>query len=177
MISVRQGTIGDFDVVIALMDEAVAWLVEQGRTGQWGSEPLSTLTPSVEFIRREVEEYDLWIAEIDGWPVGAMLLGEAPTRYVEPVGERELFLHLLVTSRRVIGQGVGRVLVDRAIEVARERGIELIRVDCYGGDDRKLVRTYERLGFTPTHIVMVKEWPAQVLEMRVSGSMSKTDIG
>jgi GNAT superfamily N-acetyltransferase len=82
-----------------------------------------------------------------------------------------------VTSRRVIGQGVGRALVDRAIEVARERGIDLIRVDCYGGDDRKLVTAYERLGFTPTHVVMVKEWPAQVLEMRVSGSMSKTDTG
>ena len=177
MMQIRAGSIEDFDVIIALMDEAVAWLAEQGRTGQWGSEPFSTLTRSVEYIRQEVEANDLWIAEIDGGPVGAMLLGEAPTRYVEPVGERELFLHLLVTSRRVIGQGVGRVLVDRAIEVARERGIDLIRVDCYGGDDRKLVRTYERLGFTPTHIVMVNEWPAQVLEMRVSGSMSKMDIG
>jgi GNAT superfamily N-acetyltransferase len=177
MITVRPGTIEDFDFVIALMDEAVAWLAGQGRTGQWGSEPISTLTPSVEFLRREVESNDLWIAEIDGRSVGAMLLGEVPTQYVEPVEERELFLHLLVTSRRVIGQGVGRALVDRAIEVARERGIDLIRVDCYGGDDRKLVTAYERLGFTPTHVVMVKEWPAQVLEMRVSGSMSKTDIG
>jgi len=177
VISIRRGTIGDFDIILGLMDEAVAWLVEQGRTGQWGSEPISSLTPSVEFMRREVESNDLWIAELDGDPVGAMLLGEAPTRYVEPVEERELFLHLLVTSRRVIGQGVGQALVDRAIEVARERGIDLIRVDCYGGDDRKLVRAYERLGFTPTHVVMVGEWPAQVSEMRVSGSMSKTDIG
>ena len=101
MISIRAGSIEDFDVIIALMDEAVAWLAEQGRTGQWGSEPFSTLTRSVEYIRQEVEANDLWIAEIDGGPVGAMLLGEAPTRYVEPVEERELFLHLLVTSRRV----------------------------------------------------------------------------
>jgi GNAT superfamily N-acetyltransferase len=177
MMRIRSGTIEDFDVVIALMDEAVAWLAGQGRTGQWGSEPISALTRSVEYMRREVEGNDLWIAEIGGEPVGAMLLGEAPTRYVEPVGERELFLHLLVTSRRVIGQGVGRALVKRAIDVARERGIDLIRVDCYGGDDRKLVTAYERLGFTPTHVVMVNEWPAQVLEMRVSGSMSKTDTG
>ena len=176
MITIRPGTIADFDVVIALMDEAVAWLAGQGRTGQWGSEPFSTLTRSVEYMRQEVEANDLWLAEIDGEPVGAMLLGEVPTRYVDPVEERELFLHLLVTSRRMIGQGVGRALVDHAITVARERGIDLIRVDCYGGNDRKLVMAYERLGFTPTHVVMVKEWPAQVLEMRVSGSMSKTDI-
>jgi GNAT superfamily N-acetyltransferase len=173
---IRQGTIADFDAILTLMDEAVAWLAGQGRTGQWGSEPFSSLTRSVEYMRREVEENDLWIAEIDGEPVGAMLLGEAPTRYVEPVAERELFLHLLVTSRRCIGQGIGRALIERARAVARERGIELIRVDCYGGDDRKLVAAYERLGFRPTHVVMVKEWPAQVLEMRLS-NMSKMDIG
>ena len=176
MIQIRAGSTEDFDDIIALMDEAVAWLAGQGRTGQWGSEPFSSRQASVDHMRREVEGNDLWMAEIDGEPVGAMLLGEAPTRYVDPVEERELFLHLLVTSRRVIGQGVGRALVDRAIDVARERGIDLIRVDCYGGDDRKLVRAYERLGFTPTHVVMVNEWPAQVLEMRVPGSMSKMDI-
>ncbi|HET7055510.1 MAG TPA: hypothetical protein VFI12_03555, partial [Thermomicrobiales bacterium] len=98
MISIRQGTIDDFDAILMLMDEAVAWLAGQGRTGQWGSEPFSTLTRSVEFMRGEIEENDLWLAEIDGEPVGAMLLGEAPTRYVESVAERELYLHLLVTS-------------------------------------------------------------------------------
>lgn len=175
MIKIRRGTIADFDSILALMDEAVAWLAGQGRTGQWGSEPFSTLTRSVEFMRGEVEENDLWIAEIEGEPVGAMLLGEAPTRYVEPVEERELFLHLLVTSRRFSGHGIGRALVEQAKMVARERGIDLIRVDCYGGDDRKLVAAYERFGFAPTHVVMVKEWPAQVLEMRVS-DMSKMDI-
>ena len=130
----------------------------------------------VDHMRREIEEYDLWIAEIDGQPIGAMLLGEAPTRYVEPVDERELYLHLLLTSRQHTGQGIGRALVDQAMQVARERGIDLMRVDCYGGDDGKLVRAYEQLGFYPTHIVMVGEWPAQVLAMRVSGDMSKNDI-
>jgi GNAT superfamily N-acetyltransferase len=175
VISIRQGTIDDFDAILMLMDEAVAWLAGQGRTGQWGSEPFSSLTRSVEYMRGEVEENDLWIAGIDDEPVGAMLLGEAPTRYVEPVTERELYLHLLVTSRRFTGQGIGRALVEQAKAVARERGIDLIRVDCYGGDDRKLVAVYERFGFTPTHVVMVKEWPAQVLEMRLS-DMSKMDI-
>jgi ribosomal protein S18 acetylase RimI-like enzyme len=42
---------------------------------------------------------------------------------------------LLVTSRRFIGQGIGRALVEQAQAVARQREIDLIRVDCYGGDD------------------------------------------
>ena len=176
MTEIRTGTSADFPAISEMMDEAIAWLTAQGRTGQWGSVPFSSKQAGVDHMRREIEEYDLWIAEIDGQPVGAMLLGEAPTRYVEPVDERELYLHLLLTSRQHAGQGIGRALVDQAMQVARERGIDLIRVDCYGGDDGKLVRAYEQLGFKPTHIVMVGEWPAQILAMRVSGDMSKSDI-
>jgi GNAT superfamily N-acetyltransferase len=165
---IRPGSISDFDAVMALMDEAVAWLAAQGRTGQWGSEPISASPARVERMRKEVEANDLWIAEIDGEPVGAMLLGEEPMEYVAPVEERELYLHLLVTSRRFTGRGIGRVLVDQAKAVATERGIDLIRVDCYAGDDRNLVAAYESMGFTPTEPFTVGEWPGQVLEMRLS---------
>ena len=158
----------DFEAIIALMDEAIAWLTAQGRTGQWGSEPFSTGPARVDHMRKEVESNDLWIAEIDGEAVGAMLLGEKPTVYIAPADERELFLHLLIASRQQVGAGVGQALVDRARAVAAERGIDLIRVDCYGGDDRKLVQAYERLGFTPTEPFQVGDWTGQVLAMRLS---------
>ena len=176
MISTRPGTIDDFDAVLSLMDEAIAWLVSQGRTGQWGSDAFSANPAHSEYMRREVETNELWIAEAGGQAVGAMLLGEKPMPYVAAVDERELYLHLLVTSRRYAGQGVGQALVDMAKTVAIERGIDLIRVDCYAGDDRKLVRAYERLGFEATEPFQVKDWPGQVLAMRVSGSMSNLAI-
>ena len=176
MISTRPGTIDDLDTVMSLMDEAIAWLVSQGRTGQWGSEAFSASPAHRDYMRREVEDNDLWIAEADGHPVGAMLLGEQPMPYVAAVDERELYLHLLVTSRSHSGRGVGRGLVEKAKAVAIERGIDLIRVDCYAGDDRKLVRAYERLGFAPTEPFTVKEWLGQVLAMRLSASMSNMDI-
>ena len=167
VITVRPGALANFDAIIALMDEAVAWLAGQGRTGQWGSEPFSTSDKHVEHMRGEVETNDLWIAEIDGEPVGAMLLGECPMPYIEPVDERELYLRLLVTSRRQVGAGIGQALVEQARAVAAERGIDLIRVDCYGGDDRKLVAAYERLGFTPAAPFTVRDWPGQLLAMRL----------
>ena len=37
----RRGGPDDAAGVIALFDEAVEWLVARGKTGQWGSEPLS----------------------------------------------------------------------------------------------------------------------------------------
>jgi GNAT superfamily N-acetyltransferase len=176
MINTRPGIIDDFDAVLSLMDEAIAWLVSQGRTGQWGSEAFSANPAHSEYMRREVETNELWIAEAGGQAVGAMLLGEKPMPYVAAVDERELYLHLLVTSRRYAGQGVGQVLVDRVRAIAIERGIDLIRVDCYAGDDRKLVRAYERLGFVPAESFTVKDWPGQVLAMRMSDSMSNMDI-
>jgi hypothetical protein len=42
-------------------------------------------------------------------------------------------------------------------------------VDCYAGDDRKLVAYYEANGFTSTEAYTVGEhaWPGQVLARRV----------
>ena len=100
--------------------------------------------------------------------MGVMLLSEEPMPYVDPVDERELYVHLLLASRRHVNQGIGQALVDQARAVAAERGIDLIRVDCYAGDDRKLVAAYERMGFTPTEPFTVKEWPGQVLALRLS---------
>lgn len=37
----RAGTTADLKTVLALTDEAVAWLVEQGRADPWGAEPFS----------------------------------------------------------------------------------------------------------------------------------------
>jgi hypothetical protein len=44
----------------------------------------------------------------------------------------------------------------------------LLRVDCYAGDDRKLVAYYEGNGFTPTEPFTVEgRWPGQVLARRL----------
>jgi GNAT superfamily N-acetyltransferase len=176
VITIRPGAIADLDAIIGLMDEAIEWLTAQCRTGQWGDEPISASPAKVDWMRKQVESNELWVAEIDGQPVGVMLLGDEPMPYVEPVEERELYLHLLLASRRHVNRGIGQALVDQARSVAVERGIDLIRADCYAGDDRKLVAAYERMGFTPTEPFTVKEWPGQILAMRASGSMSKTDI-
>ena len=168
MIDVVSGSLADFDAVMRLMDEAVAWLAAAGRPGQWGTEPLSGRQKSVDHMRKEVADNDLWLARINGEVVGAMLLGDHPRYYINPVAEPEIYLHLLVASRRHIGAGIGRALVVKAIALAMEEGIGLIQVDCYAGDDRKLVTAYERLGFTPTTAFKVENWPGQLLELRLT---------
>ncbi len=169
---VRRGTPTDVTEGLRLLDEAVAWLVSQGRTGQWGSDPFSSTEARIERMTQEFTENDVWLAEIDGEVVGAMLLGTSPMPYVNPVDEPEIYLHLLVTDRSRSGSGIGQALVDQAVAEAAARGIDLVRVDCYAGDDRKLVAQYERMGFTPTEPFVVDvrgtDWHGQVLQIRVS---------
>jgi len=65
---VRAGTEADQAVVVALFDDAVAWLVARGQTGQWGSEPFSQRADSRERVHAFATGGGLRIAERDGAP-------------------------------------------------------------------------------------------------------------
>lgn len=153
--------------MMAMFDEAIAWMVARGNTEQWGTEPWSSQPKKVESIRRQVEVTDLRIAEIDGTPVGALITSDKAQDYVEPVDEPELYVNLLLTSRRFAGREIGAQLLTYARSLAVEQGVALVRVDCYRGNDESLIRYYERNGFVRTHPFTVGQWPGQVLQQRL----------
>lgn len=167
---IRAGGAGDDVVALGLLDGAVAWLVARGRTGQWGEVPMTGQQRWHERARDWVASGGMHMAEIDGEPVGALVVGTANS-YVPAAVEPELYVNLLVTDRARQGHGIGTALLDRAREIARERGVTLLRVDCYGGDDRALVRWYESQGFVATDPFTVDQpsgpWPGQLLEQRL----------
>ena len=164
---IRSGDAADVPAVMAMFDEAVVWMVARGNTEQWGTEPWSSQPEKVEAIRSRIEATDLWIAEWDGAPVGALITSDQPQDYVEPVADPELYVRLLLTSRRYAGRQIGAQLLACARSLAVEQGVALVRVDCYRGGDESLVRYYERNGFVRTHSFTVGEWPGQVLEQRL----------
>jgi hypothetical protein len=49
---IRAGGPRDAKVVLAMLDDAVPWLVSQGRQGQWGAEPFSAMPDRVALVRR-----------------------------------------------------------------------------------------------------------------------------
>ena len=169
-LSIRPGTRADVPAVLALLDAATEWLVANGRTGQWGTEPHSTNPRRIDQVNRFVDADGLWIAESGGRPVGAMAVGDAMP-YVPPATEPELYIQLLVTDRASIGQGIGTELLDHARSLARSQGLGLLRVDCYTGGDGALIRYYEKQGFTRAEPFGVQvndsEWPGQVLFQRL----------
>nr|WP_189212518.1 GNAT family N-acetyltransferase [Actinokineospora fastidiosa] len=159
---IRAGGPADAPTVLGFLDEAVAWMVERGQTGQWGTQPWSEQPKRVERITKLVEN-GLWIAELDGEPAGAMVVAAEPDEWIPRVDEPELYVRLLVTSRRFAGRKVGSGLLDFAKESSRGK---LLRVDCWAGNNGRLVDYYVSQGFTPSVTFTVKDWPGQVLEMR-----------
>ncbi|MGW3043483.1 GNAT family N-acetyltransferase [Kitasatospora sp. NPDC001159] len=170
---IRNGGPADVPDILALLDGAVSWLAGQDRTGQWGDQPFSTNQARVDQVSSYAAEPFLirLAVDDDGRTVGCCVLSEDRGRWIPAVDERELYVRNLVTDRSRKGSGIGAALIADAIEETRRRGIGLLRVDCYGGADRKLVAQYRALGFTETESFEVEQptgvWPGQVLAIRL----------
>lgn len=69
-------------------------------------------------------------------------------------------------TRGALGLG-GAWLPGAGVDV--RPGVSLLRLDCYAGDDHKLVAYYQNNGFTATETYTVGDdrWPGQVLARRV----------
>ena len=165
---IRRGDTADLPALMAMGDEAVAWMVARGNTEQWGTEPWSTNPHRVEATAKKLDTGELWLAEPDGIPAGALITSSGPPDYVAAAEEPELYITLLITSRRQAGRGIGAQLLAHARTLAERQAVQLIRVDCHRAPDESLIRFYERNGFTRVAPFTVGEWPGQLLAQRVT---------
>ncbi|MFE7765817.1 GNAT family N-acetyltransferase [Streptomyces sp. NPDC057438] len=169
-IRIRPGGPDDAPAVLAMLDGAVAWMNENGNTEQWGTIPYSRRADGPARVERYTTENTPYIAELGGTPVGALILdtGPSPQLPIAPAGEPERYVRLLVSDRRQAGRGIGAALLAHAAEETRRAGVRLLRVDCWAGGGGRLVRFYERNGFTATEPFRSGTWPGQVLTRRVA---------
>lgn len=160
-LTIQQGTAADAERLLALFDDAVAWLVARGQTGQWGSEPFSARRKNVERAQGWAASGGLWFASDDGTDAGAIVLGDAHD-YVPPPTVPELYIQVLLTAASHRNRGVGARLIAHAVALAQRQDAEQLRVDCWAGVDA-LPAAYERLGFTRTGSFDVDGWPGAIL--------------
>ncbi|GGZ30331.1 GNAT family N-acetyltransferase [Streptomyces poonensis] len=168
-IRIRRGGLADAPAVLNMLDSAVAWMNARGNTEQWGTTPYSQKPGGVARVERYMTENAPYIAELDGTPVGALVLdfGPSPQMPIAPAGEPERYVRLLVSDRQYAGRGIGAALLAHAAEETRHAGVALLRVDCWAGGGGELVAFYERNGFTPTDRFLSGTWPGQVLARRI----------
>jgi GNAT superfamily N-acetyltransferase len=148
-----------------MFDEAVAWLVERGQSEQWGSEPWSQAENGRRAVRSLVRDGGLRMLERDGVLVGAMESGQRP-EHVKALDVSELYIRLVLTSRRFAGNKLGDLLIEEALDLARRRGAAIVRVDCWAGAP-SLVAWYESQGFARSGTFMIDGWNGQVLARMV----------
>jgi GNAT superfamily N-acetyltransferase len=167
VVQFKEASVSDLDAVVALFDANVAWLVENGRSAQGGSEPFSGNPKLVGFVRDLLADGLVTIAEADGVVVGASVVSDHPMSYVPPIEEEERYLELLIVSPANRGERIGQQLIERARAYTIAEGVDILRVDCWSGGDRKLVGYYESQGFTPTQEIEVRPGATvQVFEWR-----------
>ncbi|MEU9104949.1 GNAT family N-acetyltransferase [Streptomyces xanthophaeus] len=168
-IRIRPGSPADAPVILDMLDGAVAWMNSRGNTEQWGTTPYSQIPGGVARVERYTTDNAPYLAELDGRPVGALVMdtGPSPQMPIAPAGEPERYVRLLVSDRRYAGRGIGAALLAHAAEETRRAGVDLLRVDCWAGGGGELVAFYERNGFIPTDPFLSGTWPGQVLARRV----------
>jgi GNAT superfamily N-acetyltransferase len=165
-LNIRHGSVADTPLLLDLFDEAVAWLVARGQPDQWGERPWSSRPEYVAFVEGLACSGGLWVAELDGEPVGALVVGERPG-HVPPIDLSELYVNLLLTSRRHAGKQLGARLVGVAIDEARAADRDVLRVDCWAGAPT-LIAWYQRQGFTRTDTFELNGWKGQIFSMSLT---------
>lgn len=164
-LAIRSGGVDDESAVLALFDDAIAWLVQRGLVGQWGEQPLSARLDMTTMVREMLTDNEIRIAEHDGAVVGVLAAGPSPP-YAPSNPAPELYVLLLLSARRLSGNRIGARLLELAGEMARERGALMLRVDCWA-DSPALVKYYERHGFVRADRFNLNGWRGQILSRQV----------
>jgi len=189
---------GDPELFVDMMDSQIPWLSSIGSSGQWGSLPIREARPNIvsrpqDWIKRS-EEQKAWcrewcrafVAEVPApgemdtkkaVPAAALVLETVSASYVRDLlpeqDEADPFVYVafIMSNRRVAeaSKGAGAALLEVARQQAQEVGVRRICLDCYAGNERKLIRYYQSQGFKLIGDFKSdeKEWPGAVLELRL----------
>ncbi|MEM0948480.1 MAG: GNAT family N-acetyltransferase [Pseudomonadota bacterium] len=123
---IRPARPGDTEAIVALIRAAYA---------PWRAE-LDDLPDVTGGISEEIAEGSVWIAELDGRPLGIV---------VASVRDQDIHLVNLAVAPEAGGRGIGSALV-RAVEAnAARQGVQKLKLATHARMQRN-VRFYERLG-------------------------------
>jgi GNAT superfamily N-acetyltransferase len=132
---VRRAVPDDAATVLAVLDDAAAWLAGRGVV-QWPAR----FRP--EWIEPGLGNGEVWLAERDGVAVGTLTLQRTDPLW--PDDGLAGYVHRLAVRREAAG--LGRQLLHWAAAEVHEHGRGLLRLDC-AAPNRELRRYYESAGF------------------------------
>lgn len=145
---------GQVDDVLAVLDEAAAWLRGRG-VEQWPSR----FEPS--WVEGAVSRGETWLALVGGTVSGTVTLDQSDPVWDGLPGAAALYVHRMAVRRPAAG--LGAVILEWAADVARRQGRAALRLDCVAAN-RRLRAYYEAAGFAHRGDVKVAGAPGQRLD-------------
>jgi ribosomal protein S18 acetylase RimI-like enzyme len=153
---IREATPADLDPIpspiMDLIGRAVPLMRASGNY-QWSDD-----YPNREVFRRDLELHQLWCAEVDACAaksdgciaaVAAITLDQSP-EYADAgwdLREQAIVVHRLAVDPARRGLGLAHALMRHAEFIARERGIQLLRVDT-NSVNKAMQQLFVKLGYT-----------------------------
>jgi ribosomal protein S18 acetylase RimI-like enzyme len=131
----------DAPTVIALRDDAARWLQDRG-IEQWSPGELPVI-----YFQRLIAEHATWLLRQNERVVGVVsVTWSEPEIWVERDIDQSGYIRGLVIDRQLVGNGLGRDLLDWAEAHIAASARNLARLDCVR-TNRNLRLYYERAGY------------------------------
>jgi ribosomal protein S18 acetylase RimI-like enzyme len=145
----NQAEIEDYDSIIAFYDDVTGRTPDMTVYARWSKRK----HPTLEGIKAYIEEGSMYLYKEQSVIVGAMAVtmyqGEdyhAIEWSQQVADDKAAVIHILAVSPDYQGKGIGSEMVREAINLAKEKGMQAIRLDALASNI-PAHRMYERLGF------------------------------
>ena len=132
MMTIERAAAADLPEVLALLNEAAAWLQSRG-LDQW---PHGFSAARIGLM---ISRHEVWLARDDGRPVGTVTIsGEADPDFWTAAESREpaVYVSKLAVSRADAGVGLGALLLRWAADYAARIGCDWARLDAWRTNDQ-----------------------------------------
>jgi GNAT superfamily N-acetyltransferase len=125
--TVRLATLNDISAILHLVRRVVPLMQATGNF-QWDDH-----YPNAAVFEKDIVLDQLWVAELDEKLVGvAAITTDQEPEYAQvgwDLTETAIVVHRLAVDPEVRGRGIAAQLLAQADEVARQRGIDVLRID------------------------------------------------
>ena len=145
----KQAEIEEYDSIIAFYDDVTERTPDMAVYARWSKRK----HPTLEGIKAYIEEGSMYLFKEDTVIVGAMAItmyqGEEyhAIEWLQQVADdKAAVIHILAVSPDYQGKGIGSEMVREAINLAKEKGMQAIRLDALA-PNTPAHKMYERLGF------------------------------
>ena len=139
-LTIKRAVAGDIPLVAGILSRAIGYKLNHDDSA-WGLR-----TFSHEEVSDMVTSGLTYIAYLENKPVGTVRLQWEDAMFWGEQPPDAGYIHLLAVAPDMHGQGVGKQIIDWAVEQAVQNERQFLRLDCHP-DNKGLCAYYEKQGF------------------------------